>query len=171
MLLGSDVVYFDFFIGEWTERTSFICLIWQIFPQILFTRSGLLDPSNHVNSTQGEVLNFFLVQGFVCFFVALVKYAGFYFLYASLFLVHKLLQVSVSYQLVHENLQGLTVFRSRSFFFVDKTLPSLVVLLGVFSHGFGFSKVRFVSNSSEELMDWFFKNHVNSLNYSALIVN
>ena len=78
---------------------------------------------------------------------------------------------------VHLGLAGLekpsrsVVLGLVSFFFVEGTPPLLVALLGISSHGFGLSKIRLVSDSSEELVDWFFKNHVDPLPHSTLVVN
>ncbi|GFZ18449.1 hypothetical protein Acr_27g0001880 [Actinidia rufa] len=49
--------------------------------------------------------------------------------------------------------------------------PPLVALLRVSSHGFGLSEVRFVLDLGEEFIDWFLKNHIDSLPHPVLVNN
>ena len=57
-----------------------------------------------------------------------------------------------------------------SSFFVEGKSPSLIASLGVSFHGFGLLKVRFVSDSSKELMNWFFEYHFDYLPHLVLVV-
>ena len=121
---------------------------------------------SHVNSAKGKIL--FSVHSLFYLVITSVKPQigfGFGLLYSGLVFVNELLQMSVSNQLVQENLKSPVAICSVSIFFMEKTPPPLVAPLGVSPHGFGFLEVGLISDTGEELMDWFFENHVNPLPY------
>ena len=55
--------------------------------------------------------------------------------------------------------------------FLVSTSPSLVALPRVSFHGFRLFEVRFILDLGEELVDWFFENHVDPLPHPTLVVN
>ena len=125
-----------------------------------------------MKSAQRKIL--LLVHGFVSLIIAPVKpriKSELDLLCLILLLVNKLLQVPNLDQLVKENLQGPTVLYFVSLFLMERTFPSLVVLPRVSSHGCGLFEVRFISDLGEKFVDWFFKNHIEPLPHSVVIVN
>ena len=54
---------------------------------------------------------------------------------------------------------------------MERTPPPLIAPLGVFSYGFGFLEVGFISDMGNEFVDWFFEDHVDPLPNPTLVVN
>ena len=124
----------------------------------------------HVNSAQRKV---FLQEVFYSFIgpVELGIWFELDFICYSLFLVNKFFQISVPDELIKKKLQSSAILSFVPLLFVKGTLPPLIAPFGVPSHLVGLLEVRLVSNSGEELVDWFLKNHIDPLPYPVLIIN
>ena len=116
-----------------------------------------------MNSTQGKVAIFFLVQGLICFLVVPVEPKVRFdlgLLCSSFFLIDEFLQMSFADELIKKDVQSLAVLYFVSPFLVQGTFPQLVTLFGFSPHGFRLFEIQLVSDSGKEPLDWFFKDHV-----------
>ena len=79
--------------------------------------------------------------------------------------------MSISDEPVKKDIQSSTIPYFVSLFLMRRTFSLLVALFRISPHGFKLLKYDLISNSSEELVVWFLKNHVDSLPYPIFIVN
>ena len=79
--------------------------------------------------------------------------------------------MSISDQLIQVGLKSLAIICPMSSFFVEGTLPPLVMPFGIASHGFRFLEVGHILNKYKEVADSFFENHVDPFPHLTLVVN
>ena len=101
--------------------------------------------ATYMHSAQQKVF----LQGVIYFYIILIKLgvrSDLDLLYSSLFLVNKLFKMFVLDELIKKKLKSSAIYDFVFFLHVKGTLPSLIALFGVYSHGVRLLQLWLISN-------------------------